>query len=534
MEHEKSPDPKGGEVVEREREEQLSPVIGEEQVNEISDDTTSSNNPHGNGEVKPQFAAINSDGICVSCLDAHADQTSLKCFFCKLLFHATCTTATGKGKKSGTDVICTKSFYDAYEIAINSETARKRCGNFLFVCDGCMTDFEAGKTAVPDFRDAPVNRGDDKVKRNSIMSDEGSQESPSSTLTFDQMKTLLIDMKEDIMVKVNKVIDDKLDTQKSPLSYSEAASVGCFNQQPPIRVVPETLAPGSPVSREVIVLNPVGDNPPTAPLENITKRISKVLKNVEVSFTAANNNSKKISLGFPDVKTRDEGMAAINEGDFLSSLGYQSKNATKMLPKMTVHNVRNCVLDDMAVNSENNLEQTRDLEKKTLRELILAKNTSIQPLVALGHTFEIIYLNKNKFGEKNLTIGLKVSPAVRTAILDKQRGYIYIDCQSYAVSDRFYFKECYHCQMLGHISTDCPNKTKAPTCLYCMGQHMSKDCTRKRHYEQHCCARCFSSKDKNESVNYRSHNASSSYCPVMERERTRLAAMTELTSKNVM
>ena len=362
----------------------------------------------------------------------------------------------------------------------------------------------------------------------------GSQESSGSTLTIDQMKTLLFDMKEDIMVKVNKVIDDKLGIPKSPLSYSEAASVGCFIQQSPIKIIPETPTPGSPVSHEVIVLNPIGDKPPSVPLENITKRISKVLKNVKVSFTAANNNSKKISLGFPDVYTRDEGMAAINEGDFLSSLGYQSKNATKMLPKMTVHNVRNCVLDDIIVNSEcSALEQTRDLEKKTLRDLILAKNTSIQSLVALGHTFDIIYLNKNKFGEKNMTIGLKLSPAVRAAILDKQRGYIYIDCQSYAVSDRFYFKECYHCQMLGHISTDCSNKTKAPTCMYCMGKHMSKDCTHKRHYDQHCCARCHSSKDPNESANYRSHNASSSYCPVMERERARLASMTDITSKNV-
>ena len=145
-----------------------------------------------------------------------------------------------------------------------------------------------------------------------------------------------------------------------------------------------------------------------------------------------------------------------------------------------------------------------------------------------------MYLNKSQVGNKDLTIAFKVSPAIRAAILGKQRGCIYLDGRSYEVSDRFHLKHCYHCQLLGHVSSECPDKSKDPTCFYCMGKHKSSQCTNKRVYSKHCCAKCLSSTFGNDAANFKTHNSASSECPVMARERQRLANMTDFTSKNVM
>ena len=98
----------------------------------------------------------------------------------------------------------------------------------------------------------------------------------------------------------------------------------------PVVVQSKTHAPGP---CEVLVLNPTGDNTSTV-LDDIKKSVTKKLKNVQMTFITTNDNSKKISLGFPSSQSRDDGAAVINENDFLSSIGYESKNASKLLPKV--------------------------------------------------------------------------------------------------------------------------------------------------------------------------------------------------------
>jgi hypothetical protein len=286
----------------------------------------------------------------------------------------------------------------------------------------------------------------------------------------------------------------------------------------------------------VLVITPAKDDVSgSQPLSGVSKYVSQKLSKVSTAFTASNEIGKKITLGFTDSKTRDEAAAALQSDDFLSAAGYQLKCSNKMLPKLTLHNVQKHVLDEIDTAGLTQ-DAIRELEKKTLRDLMLSKNSSIKPLVDQGHTFQIVYLRRNTYGKKNLTLGIKVSPAIRSAILEKQYGSIYMEGQGYEVTDRFSVKECYHCQLLGHISTDCPKlKDKKPaTCMYCMGQHNSRDCTQKKQYDAHCCARCLASTDPNESVNYRTHNAGDPTCPILARERSRLAAMTDFTSKNVM
>ncbi len=366
---------------------------------------------------------------------------------------------------------------------------------------------------------------------------------PDQVNLMDSISDKMSDLKTELMNTMSASIDSKFDLIMSKIEHkpdqSYAAAAACEHtvpSHPPPVVVPVNMAPSPPTPLDVVVLSPQTDNTSEVPWSTVAKRVKNKLKNVDVAFTAGNDNSKTISLGFPDTQSRDKGIAAINEDNFLSSIGYESKNATKMLPKITVHNVRNDVFDVLNDTDlkDYDTNQLRELKKKTLKDIILSKNTGIQPLVDTGHTFEVIYLNESKFGSKKLTIGIKVSPAIRKAILEKQRGCIYIEGQSYKISDRFHVKDCYHCQHLGHISTDCPNKLNAPTCMFCSKAHRTSDCRVKQDYSAHCCVKCLNSKVSIEQVNYRTHNSGSPFCPVVERERQRLAAMTDMTSKNVL
>ena len=136
--------------------------------------------------------------------------------------------------------------------------------------------------------------------------------------------------------------------------------------------------------------------------------------------------------------------------------------------------------------------------------------------------------------EEKISIGLKVSPAIRTLILTKQNGYMYLCSVRRPVSDRLHLRQCYHCQLLGHMSYNCPKKTERPVCLYCMGDHVSKECRVKYNTDKHSCAKCLSSKFDSDRNNSATHNSASLDCSVQVRELNRLASMTDFASKNVM
>ena len=161
------------------------------------------------------------------------------------------------------------------------------------------------------------------------------------------------------------------------------------------------------------------------------------------------------------------------------------------------------------------------------------KNPCIDNLVNSGHTFQVVFISSHTNGD-DLTVGLKVSPLIRYKILTEQNGYVFIGGKRCLFSDRFDIGQCYHCQLLGHNSQKCPNKGSSSTCLYCMGNHRSADCTAKNQLEKHCCAKCNNSSVESESQNYKSHNSASPECPVFIRECQRLANITDFSSKNVL
>ena len=64
-------------------------------------------------------------------------------------------------------------------------------------------------------------------------------------------------------------------------------------------------------------------------------------------------------------------------------------------------------------------------------------------------------------GENFTTVGIKVSPVIRKYLIEQ--GYIYIGETRCKVVDRIDLKQCFKCQRVGHISSQCKSST------VCMG-----------------------------------------------------------------
>ena len=285
-------------------------------------------------------------------------------------------------------------------------------------------------------------------------------------------------------------------------------------------------------NNEILLLVP-NDNKSKAgdKMNHVKKAVEAKLKDTQVEFIKTNPKSMKVIIGFKNKAVRDQIKDEIDSSCCLDIFQYHTKSGSKMLPKIYLHNVLEEILDN--VDRSVDTSTIRENEKKVIVSKILAKNPCIVDLHDAGHTIDVVYINKN-MNTKLLSIGLKVSPAIRLAIIDTQGGNLYLGNSRYQFKDRYHVKHCYHCQMIGHISTDCPHKNGDAVCMYCMGKHRSSSCNFKENEAKYCCARCLASSQANDAENYKSHNASNAKCPVTLREIERLKENTELLSKNVM
>ena len=277
-------------------------------------------------------------------------------------------------------------------------------------------------------------------------------------------------------------------------------------------------------------------------MAHVKRFVTDSLKTVPVEFISANENSKKISIGFRDSVTREKAQALVTAHNVLKDYGYSSQKSNKMLPKVTISNVSCEILEvdgtDVDYTGKNE-EEIREHKKQLIVSRILEKNPSVKILSDEGHTLQVVYMNLVKHSvpkgnSESLTIGLKVSPSIYQVLFQQQSGTIYLGNRRYKVFDRFYIKQCYHCQMIGHTSKDCQDAkaSKPPKCMYCAQEHRSTNCPTKRNTDNHACARCLVS-SIGDPQDARNHNAGSNSCPLIVKESKRLATYTDFTSKNV-
>ena len=329
-------------------------------------------------------------------------------------------------------------------------------------------------------------------------------------------------------VYVNKSVSDP-SSQPGP---SYAGAVGSSNS--PVYVSKSVNITNPNAMRDVVILSPADPNNITgaSDVDVVKRAVCEKMKAVPCDIPSSNSKSGNIALRFPNSTSRDDGVKAISEGTFLGDLGYTCRDANKMLPKLTLEEVPSFVLSSVDKTGRTESE-IREAEKLALINDLRAKNQSIDELVNSGHTLQVVYLGKIS-PRNTISVGLKVSPTIRRAIFDSLNGFIFIGGRRITVKDRFFIKQCYHCQLYGHLSTDCPRQQSPPTCLYCMDSHRSSNCPHKTNKSCHSCAKCAASTIQSDVAGHNSHNSSSSTCPVYIRECKRLAQVTDFSSKNVM
>ena len=266
------------------------------------------------------------------------------------------------------------------------------------------------------------------------------------------------------------------------------------------------------------------------------RHLTRKLNSVQISFSKFNNKTGRVKLGFPDSDSMNKakGLIESTENDLWC---YEEYIPALLLPKLTIYNVP---LDFDVPSSDHDdsnpgesAVEFRNAVKTQLLENILHKNESVKHLVENGSTVEVIYVQKHKYC---CTAALKVSPDVRHHIINACQSKIYVFSSRCRVTDRYHYKQCFHCQGFGHVAGECPFKDEAPTCMYCSGNHLSRSCMHKRNRSRHTCSNCLKSSNPSISSKASSHNAGSHLCPMVApiiesiQSKTNLALSKNLTT----
>jgi hypothetical protein len=442
---------------------------------------------------------IQSDGLCSSCKGSKEtfSEEPVKCAKCKSCHHSACLT-----KPLSADFL--------------NHLLTDPCTWWL--CPPCVTSSDDANEADDDRKDVSP---DSQVDFISKLEDFKVQLLKSVNDSFDHKLKCVSDSLTD---KMNAVFD-KCPSSTDNSTYSAKA------QQDPIQLE----APKSPVSSsgsaEVLILSPA-DTTPHSEVKDVAMKVSKNLEEVAVAFLKVHEGSGKVIIGFPNKLEKEKGEKLLKNIDQFTNNKYSMKSTDKMLPKLTVRNVSTDIIGHIDISDPKKVE-TRNAIKKCIRNSIMQKNRAVKNLEEKGHTLEIVYIEHLDNG-RSLTLGIKVSPAIRFALMNDQGGRIFIGNQVHPFHDRYFYKVCYHCQSIGHFTKECPNIDDAPYCFYCSGRHRSKECTNKTKMAKMNCINCFKSSNTSIRADSYTHNAASHECPITIREVRRLENNTELVSLNVL
>ena len=472
-------------------------------------------------------ALIQINDLCSKCNESIATNSDQKiqCFLCKQKFHTPCLT---------------------YPIPSDFTCVQSKNPCLWWFCATCVassvTATEASKKGdTPVISPTPATSSAVSNESANTTNQVGfekfiSSENQADVLKtiFDRLDSIKSEISNEITSKIS-VLENKFSTvvnpEKAPdnsAPYLTALTSNLLTEpkkesssQATPQVAQPLLAPNSDQvksSSERLVIFPkdsASQSVNSERLNNVKRLVEGKLKNSPVIFLNCNENNKKVTVGFPTIQARDDAATLINP--VVESFGFQSRNANKMLPKITIQGVSSELMDDCDYKGQHidsGQHDNRVLEKKHIVTKIFEKNPEIKELHDKGHTFEIVYLNrdkkvKNGIDSIELILGIKISPLIHQFIYNKQDGSIFLGNCRYTVSNRFHIKQCYHCQILGHTSADCneAQANKPPVCMFCMGTHRTGNCPNKKNRNQHSCARCLASPHGDDAENAKTHNA---------------------------
>ena len=279
-------------------------------------------------------------------------------------------------------------------------------------------------------------------------------------------------------------------------------------------------------SQNIIVLRM--DKTKSTNLNETKQSVSKILKSVPVINMKENVRDNKVVIQLPSVENKQLAKELLLKSPIVKTANIIVDDTKKMLPKITVANIPNYIFSDIDHKSNTNTvnSQSRELVKSILKQGFMDKNEELRKLVEEeDKTFDIVFV---KTGYTYTTAGIRVSPIIRKLLLDQ--GFVYIADTRSKVSDRLDLKQCFNCQRLGHISTECHDR--GVTCMYCSASHRTGTCPEKSNRSKHRCVNCSHSEDESLKSNCHTHHSGEETCPIIVEALERVRCNTEY-SKNI-
>ena len=236
----------------------------------------------------------------------------------------------------------------------------------------------------------------------------------------------------------------------------------------------------------------------------VKRSISKKLKNIPVQKSVVTKSGQGC-LFFPTKDDQAQAHSILQDEFKVSS----STNKVKLLlPKLKVSKI------DESYKKEDN---------EILKADILNKNPYLRAFSSDTNVFEVIIID-----EKQHFCILKVSPSIREAIM--KRGSIFINMESHTVKDQVHVIQCFRCQEHGHKKGENECKLKNDTkniCLYCSGDHESRNCGFKKDASHWNCSNCAHSKNPKYKMNSKGHTTTSSQCPYVIQQTKAIISRTQ-------
>ena len=376
-----------------------------------------------------QLGVLDNSGICTSCEDAEAHQCVLKCFLgCGNLFHAVCRDA--KHDRSGNNTITTRSFFSAFERTVNSDIYKTRPGNFVFVCDFCMTKHEHEKASTEETKVDILNNRVNNLSN-----------------TVNEIKSLL---------------NTAINSPSSPLQPVPTRSTANSPTESWADIARK------PLKRSVLLLeNKDGSSIANAPVnKEVDKLIAENKIPIDISY-----QSKSGAMAY--VCPTEEDRKILNEklGELIPSV--KTTVPQERLPTIGIAN-----LNSKYTDSE-------------LHDKILSSQPKIKEFIEQGEQFQVLNVRSHRKDDNKYQATIRVGTKIRH-IIEVQGDKLYFNDPggnfSCPVFDRFHVKRCNKCQRFGHYISDC-TETKH-TCGYCSMDHESVNCPEDPHKYTPCCSNC--------------------------------------------
>ena len=408
------------------------------------------------------------DGRCNQCESDNTAET-VSCLFCKDLFHI-----SNCFSEDALDCVAPSGLKSFVNAVTKSGAFAKRNGNFRFICDPCLTQFEISQTSSTH----------DKVQ------------------ALDNRVTRLYTELSEGIGQIKELLSSSFDSNKSTAAADGTDSTDDTNSANSS----QNVWSNTEAVRSLLV---VDKNVALDPKSIEKTAIENGIPIDKCSLKDSNTGNSVFIL--PSQKARDQLKDSIQQlhpeltdGSF--------KTPQPRLPTISIVGIP-CEVDQ----SHDSITATIMAQNEWISNLCSPKGTG---------TFKVLTVKSTRNNSMVHQAIVCVSDDVRQVIRSKN-DKVFFGMRSCTVYDQWYVKRCNKCQLFGHYAKQCGNRA---CCGYCAADdHESQSCPNKNVREKLCCKNCKTAGN----TEAHTHPAYSQSCPMYIAKKDSLRASITSRSKNL-